>query len=77
VRPGEPGTQRQRRVRVERQQAVEAGAELAARVGRGAAVVAERKTAAVDIGLAVGRRAEALRLDRRKGAIPPNKVAKR
>src|SRR3954470_10503126 len=52
VRPGEPGTQRQRRGGVECQQTIEAGAKLAARVGRGAAVEAECKAAAVDIGLA-------------------------
>ena len=64
VRPGQPPAQRQRRAGVERDEAVEARAQFAAGVGRGARIISEREAAAVGVGLAVARRAEALRLDR-------------
>ena len=64
MRPGEPCAQREHGAGVERQQAVEARAELAAGVGAGAAVIGQSEAAAVDVGLAVGRGAEVLRLHR-------------
>src|ERR1700716_1999786 len=62
--PGKPRAQREHGVGIDRQQAVEAGTQFAAGVGAGATVVREREAAAVDVGLAVARRAEILRLHR-------------
>ena len=70
VRPSEPRPQRERRAGIKRDEAIEACAKLAARVGRGARIVSERKTAAIGVSLAVGGRAEALRLDRGIGRNP-------
>src|SRR4051794_12513818 len=73
VRPGDARAQRKHGAGVEREHAVEAGAELAAGVGAGAGIVGERKAPAGGIGLAVAGGAEALRLDRgvgRDAAVP-------
>src|SRR4029453_17373777 len=63
VRPGEPPAQRERSRGVERDEPVEARAELAPRVGAGARIISERKSGAAAVDLAVAGRAEALRLD--------------
>ena len=76
VRPGETRAQREHGIGLDRHQLVEARAELAPGVGAGAPVLGECEAAAVDVGFAVGRRAEALRLHRGVGRQPAG-VAKR
>src|SRR5262249_39201452 len=56
---------------IEQQQPIEASAQLAAGVGGVAGVEAERKSAAVEVGLGIARRVERLGLDRRVRREPP------
>jgi hypothetical protein len=70
VRPGEPRPQREHGVGIERQQAVEARAQFAPGVGAGATGIGKPEAAAVDVGLAVARGAEVLRLDGGIGRQP-------
>src|SRR5215471_4315752 len=64
VRPGDPGTERKYSVGVKSKHAVEAGAEFAPGITASAGIVGKREAAAVGVGLAVARRAEALHLNR-------------
>ncbi len=76
MRPGEPAPQRQHRAAVDQELLVEARAELAARIGRRAIVVGEPEATRGGVDLAVGRRAEALRLHRAVGRERAERRAK-
>ena len=65
VRPGKFGTERQKRGGIERNSVVEAAAEFAPSVGRGAAGIGYAEAAAARIALAVGGCDKGLRLQRR------------
>ena len=64
MRPGNARAHGERGLGIEQQQSVEAPTQFASGIGRAARVKAECEAAAGEIGFAVGRRVEVLRLDR-------------